>query len=187
MPIKIIEESIETLTEYEKVPIAFWVRSRFLVGLNDSGPTLIEEPVNPYIKDYDAYGPPSQWPERFDVSQWGIFAAFDGKNRIGGATAAWKTPDLEMLENRDDLVCLWDMRVHPDYRHRGVGHRLFEAVTGWARERQCTNLKIETQDINVLACRFYARQGCELRGINKDAYAVELDEIQLLWYRDLRV
>jgi GNAT superfamily N-acetyltransferase len=185
--IEIIQESIELLAEYEKVPIAFWVRSRFLVDPGKSGPTLIEESVEPYFKDYDAHERPSQWPERFDTSSWGLFSAFDGANRIGGATAAWKSPDLEMLEGRDDLVCLWDLRVHPDHRNRGVGYRLFESVVAWARDRQCSELKVETQNINIDACRFYARQGCDLRGINKDAYPPELNEIQLLWYRDLRV
>ena len=187
VPIKIIEESLETLSEYEKVPIAFWVRSRFLIDSSDKGLILVEEPVEPYLKDYDVYQRPSQWPERFDISHWGIFAAFDGENRIGGAAAAWKTPGLDMLENRDDLVCLWDLRVHPEYRKRGVGQILFEAATNWALDRQCSELKVETQDINVAACRFYERQGCELRVINKDAYPAEMNEIQLLWYRDLQI
>ncbi|MEO7658258.1 MAG: GNAT family N-acetyltransferase [Pyrinomonadaceae bacterium] len=145
----------------------------------------MEEPVESYHKDYDAHERPSTWRSRFDTSNWGIFAAFDGENRIGGATAAWKTPYLEMLEDRDDLVCLWDLRVHPGHRNRGVGRRLFESVVAWALKRQCTELKVETQDINVDACRFYARQGCELRGMNKNAYPPELNEVQLLWYRNL--
>ncbi len=187
MSIEIIPESVESLTEYEKVPITFRVRSRFLIVQGDTGQTLVEEPVEEYFKDYDAYERPSQWPQRFETANWGIFAAFDGENRIGGAAAAWKSHDMEMLENRNDLVCLWDLRVHPGHRRRGVGFRLFESVVAWARARQCSELKVETQDINVAACRFYMRQGCELRGINTDAYTAEVNEIQLLWYLDLQV
>jgi hypothetical protein len=46
-------------------------------------------------------------------------------------------------------------------------------------------LKIETQNSNVAACRFYAREGCQLRGIHPGAYADFPDEIQLLWYIEL--
>jgi hypothetical protein len=47
-------------------------------------------------------------------------------------------------------------------------------------------LKIETQNTNVGACRFYERQGCELRAIHRAAYPQFPEEIQLLWYKDLR-
>ena len=37
----------------------------------------------------------------------------------------------------------------------------------------------------VRACRFYERQGCQLRAIDRAAYAELPDEIQLFWYKDL--
>ena len=46
-------------------------------------------------------------------------------------------------------------------------------------------LKIETQDDNVPACRFYAAKGCELRGIHHGMYVEYPDEVQLLWYLNL--
>ena len=190
MPIKIIEESLTALSQYEKVPIAFCVETHFLIVPVDNGLgglTFVEEPVTPYIKDYDAFENerPSAWLKRFDISRWGIFSAFDGIQRLGGAAVAWNTPEIEMLEGRKDLACLWDLRVHPNYRNIGVGRNLFSYAVNWARERQCRRLKVETQNVNVPACRFYARQGCELRGINRYAYDEMLDETQLLWYLDL--
>lgn len=190
VPIKIIEESFADLSQYEKIPIAFRVESRFLVVPVDGGLgglTLIEQPAAPYVKDYDAFENerPSGWSKRFDVSGWGIFAAFENDRRVGGAAAVWNSPEIEMLEGRTDLACLWDLRVDPDYRNKGIGGELFSYAANWAREKQCRRLKIETQNINVPACRFYARQGCELRGINSYAYGEMLDEVQLLWYLDL--
>lgn len=187
--VEIIEESSAALSDYEKVPIAFRVRSRFLVVPIDNGLgglKLTEESVVPYVKDYDAIESerPSEWHKRFDISHWGILAAFDGAQRVGGAAIAWKTPEIN-TERREDSVCFWDLRVHPDYRSKGIGHQLFNQAIAWARERKCVLLKVETQNVNVPACRFYARQGCELRGINRYAYGEESDEIQLLWYRNL--
>jgi GNAT superfamily N-acetyltransferase len=75
--------------------------------------------------------------------------------------------------------------VHPDYRSQGVGSRLFEHAVQWAQEKNCRQLLVETQNVNVPACRFYARQGCVLGAINRYAYGDALDEVQLLWYRDL--
>jgi len=46
---------------------------------------------------------------------------------------------------------------------------------------------VETQNINVSACRLYASQGFELRTVNRNAYPTLPDEIQLLWYKDLRI
>jgi GNAT superfamily N-acetyltransferase len=187
--VEIIEEPVSALPEYGEVSIAFRVTSHFDIAAFDQGLgglRFVENAVVPYVKDYDAdeSDRPSQWPKRFDISHWGIMSAFEATQRVGGVAVAWKTPELNLLEGRDDLAWLWDLRVQPDYRGQGIGHLLFERAVEWARGRQCRRLMVETQNINVPACRFYARQGCELRVVNRQAYK-NLDETQLLWYRDL--
>ena len=190
MAFKIIEDTTDALAEYEKVPIAFVVESRFRVELSGKGLggiSLVEEAVEPYVKDYDAdenYRPAS-WARRFDISEWGIFSAFDGDARIGGAAVARNTPEVNMLENAKDLACLWDLRVRPEYRSKGVGRALFERAIEWSKARGCRRLMVETQNINVPACRFYARQGCELGAIHRFAYPEILSETQLLWYKNV--
>lgn len=191
MIFKIIEETPDALTEYEKIPISFRVESHFRVELCGEnglgGMKLVEEPVAPYVKDYDADEnyKPSRWSKRFDISRWGILSAFDGNKRVGGAAIAWNTPEVNMLGGLRDVGCLWDLRVRPDYRQRGVGHQLFARALGWLRERNARRLLVETQNINVPACRFYARQGCELGAVNRYAYDESLNETQLLWYRNV--
>jgi streptothricin acetyltransferase len=187
--VEVVDEQVSALPEYQKVPIAFRVESKFDIVPIDSGLggiRFIETAVAPYVKDYDAKedGRPSQWPKRFDMSHWGIMSAFSGTQRAGGVAVAWKTPQLDLLERREELVWLWDLRVHPDYRGQGIGHLLFEHAVAWARVRRCSRMVVETQNINVAACRFYARQGCELRGMNRYAYK-ESDEVQLIWHLDL--
>ena len=93
-----------------------------------------------------------------------------------------------MLNGRDDLAALWDLRVYPDYRSSGIGTRLFAEATKWSKEKGCRQLKVETQNVNVPACRFYTRQGCHLGEINRYAYASEpsvAHETMLIWYLDL--
>jgi GNAT superfamily N-acetyltransferase len=70
-------------------------------------------------------------------------------------------------------------------RGGGVGSLLFGAVEDWARRRGCAQLKIETQNINVPACHFYARMACTLGSIDRHAYPELPEETQLVWYKDL--
>lgn len=90
-----------------------------------------------------------------------------------------------MLEGRTDLAVLWDIRVVPAARGQGVGSALFRAAESWAAANGCSRLKIETQNINVPACRFYARHGCVLEAAHRGIYPNLPDEIQRLWYKDL--
>ena len=90
-----------------------------------------------------------------------------------------------MLEARTDLAVLWDIRVRSEYRRLGIGSQLFDRCAEWVKRKGCSRLKIETQDINVPACRFYASKGCELRGIHHGMYSEHPDEVQFLWYLDL--
>jgi GNAT superfamily N-acetyltransferase len=95
-------------------------------------------------------------------------------------------PDYrETFDRLDDLAVLWDIRVAPSARRGGVGTALFAAAASWARSVGCRQLKIETQNTNVGACRFFARQGCVLVTARWDAYPELPDEVQLLWYKDL--
>jgi ribosomal protein S18 acetylase RimI-like enzyme len=63
---------------------------------------------------------------------------------------------------------------------------LFAAAAAWAQSRGCGELKVETQNTNVPACRFYEKHKCELRQVNRNAYPSLPAEIQLLWYKNLR-
>jgi len=188
---EITEEDITTLGEYALVPIAFEV-CRILEVTSQAdglGTFILSERIlgTPYVKDYDAVEreSPAYWAERFDVSNWGLFAARVEGERVGGAAVAFDTPELDMLEGRGDLAVLWDIRVAPEVRGQGVGSALFRAAEVWARTRGCRQLKIETQNINVLACKFYARQGCVLGAVNQFAYPEHPQEIQMLWYKNL--
>ena len=102
---------------------------------------------------------------------------------------AFNTPGVHMLKGRKDLAVLWDIRVHPDFQRNGIGTKLFNYAAKWSREKGCRQLKIETQNVNVPACRFYAKQGCRLGVINRYAYAGHPKvghEVMFIWYLELR-
>lgn len=193
MDLRIDEVGVDRLAEYASIPMKFEVKSVFVVEEIDGGLGGLrfrEEKIEkPYIKDYDSYeGGPERWLDRFDVTNWGFFIVYDGDRPVGGATVAYNTEGVHMLEDRKDLAVLWDIRVHPDYAGQGIGTMLFNHVVKWAKSRNCTQLKIETQNVNVPACRFYVKKGCHLGQIHRYGYYGHpevADEVMLIWYLDL--
>ncbi|MEX0875515.1 MAG: GNAT family N-acetyltransferase [Actinomycetota bacterium] len=189
--VEIREEPLSELPNHSRVPIAFQVGRVFDVEIrrNGLGGFVLSERelAHPYAKDNDAiHGEgPTDWPKRFDISNWGLIAAYRDARRVGGAVVAFDTPNVFMLEARRDLAALWDLRVHPDLRGEGIGSRLLRASEQWATARGCLQLKIETQNNNVVACKFYESQGYVLGAINRYAYPELPDEVQLLWYKPL--
>ena len=170
------------LRDYAAVPGAFETRVVFDVVPEAEDYALVERALAaPLRKDYDAIESPLKWPQLFDVSKWIMVSAFAAGRRVGGAIGAIDTPGVDMLEARRDLVVLWDLRVAPEARNGGVGAALFEAVEQWGRSRACTELKVETQNVNVHACRLYRGQGCSLARASAGAYPDFPGEIQLVW------
>jgi GNAT superfamily N-acetyltransferase len=193
MTLEIARVGADGLAEYARIPIWFRVESVLRVsGTDDAlgGLLLREEAVDePYVKDYDEFDddPPAQWGQGHDLGNWGIFLAREEGVSVGAAAGIVKSSRAQMLMARDDVAVLWDIRVHPDHRRRGIGARLLQHVAQWAREWNCTQLRIETQNVNVGACRFYASQGCRLGAVCQEAYSEARlrHETMLLWYLDL--
>ncbi len=186
----ILEQSADALRTYGDIRISFTVDAQYRVdaGVGERGGWQLSEirVEHPYVKDYDEGGErPLRWLQRWDTTNWVVLAAIEDSTRLGGAVVAWNTPGVDMLEGRGDLAVLWDVRVHPCRRREGIGKRLFDHAAAWARAKGCRQLKVETQNINVPACKFYAKQGCYLGAVSPGAYSEFPDEVQFLWYLDL--
>ncbi|MDD5189798.1 MAG: GNAT family N-acetyltransferase [Dehalococcoidales bacterium] len=182
------------LIDYGKIPMKVTVTSRFVpehVNCGLGGIILREEAVpQPYEFDYDALDKegPTRWLTNFQTANWGLFTATINGSLIGGAAVAYNTPGVHMLFGRNDLAALWDIRVLPEYKRKGIGSALFRSAVKWAKERNCSQLSVETQNINVPACRFYQKQGGELGVISRYQYLNEpaiADQIMLIWYLSL--
>ena len=191
MPVQIVEIGPGDLREYGRIPSRFEVKASLQVELIDGGlgGVLLKQVAveTPYWKDYDASGDtPVDWPTSFDVSNWGFFLAKDRGRAVGGAAVAFASTGTDMLEGRKDLSVLWDLRVRPEYR--GVGIALFRHAAGWSRKHGCLQMKVETQNTNLPACRFYQRMGCELGEIHRFGYVNVPEmkhEVMLCWFLDL--
>lgn len=180
-PLRLREESALALDGHASIPSVFTARTVCSVHAAPAGWTLQERPVAAFTKDYDAFEDPLRWPHDFDTRAWALLAAYDGTVRVGGALVAVATPGVDMLEGRDDLAVLWDLRVAPGWRRRGLAMALVGATQAWARRAGCRELKIETQNNNPAACRLYARAGLRLTAARPGAYPELPDEVQLIW------
>jgi GNAT superfamily N-acetyltransferase len=152
------------------------------------GIKLHEKKVDiPYIKDYDTHRGegPTRWLKRFDMSNWGIFMAFEDDKHIGGAIVA---PGAYVGDIDSRYTQLFDIRLLPEKRRKGAGTLLLQTVADWSRQLGYTHLKIETQNTNVPACRFYSKQGAVLGNIDEHAYIGYPEaehEVRLVWYLEL--
>lgn len=191
MTLRIAEESPARLADYATVPIRFQVTQVFddkAIGHLRRGEPASASRVNlAYEKDYDAYpdNHPTDWPRRFDVAGWTILAAYEDGHRVGGAVVVVGDPRLNLTRGDPGLAVLWDLRVAPEVRHRGIGSALLRAAQDAAVRRGARELRVETQQVNVAACSFYQHHGFSLKQALPDAYAFLPDEIQLIWRKTI--
>ena len=185
--IRVETDPPDSLGRYASISSAFDVQSVLDVSTGSVEQVMARWPVKrlaqTYRKDYDAIAGnhPTDWSGLLHSSPMLQLGAYDDDERVGGALVLRDAPALELLEGRRDVALLWDIRVAPAHRGRGIATMLFETAVMWARSQECRALLVETQDNNVPACRFYAGQGCRLVAVRPHAYERFPEEVQLLW------
>ena len=70
-----------------------------------------------------------------------------------------------------------DIGVLSEYRKRGIGKGLFEAVFQYMRENGVGSLNLEVREDNIPAIRLYEKLGFEKVGIRKKYYDNKVDAI----------
>ena len=171
--LEVLEEAGSILSEHATVPIAFEVRARLDVEALGRG-ELVELEVVRFWKDYDALEPIGSMVASLAPDSWLLLAAHEEGERLGGLVLVFEMP-------APGMATVLDLRVHPSARRRGAGRALMKAAIAHCARRSVRELWVETQDINVAACRFYWAMGFELAEINPAAYPQELEEVQILW------
>lgn len=91
------------------------------------------------------------------------------------------------------LKCDWNLYafidnigIVPEFRGMGIGTMLMEAAAKWAKAMDMKGLALEMQDTNLMAARFYRKNGFEIGGINTRFYTnFHNDEIAVFWYKGI--
>lgn len=192
MNIQVREQPPRFIAQYGVIPIAFEVREHLAVQLATDGLEGIRLnrcPVElPYTKDYDALPEqcPQDWAKRWDLTKWCLGAAFSNEEHVGSVAVVIDTTQVHGPLSKGDESVLWDIRVRPDCRRLGVGRQLLAFAERIALSAGKQRLSVETQNNNVAACRFYASAGFELRSVDRFAYPLLPNEVQLVWSKQLR-
>jgi ribosomal protein S18 acetylase RimI-like enzyme len=183
MTVEIRRDESRSLSAYAAISSAYEVRAALQVprvGVRALPSRIVS---TAYRKDYDAIpgNHPRDWPTRFAVERAEFIAAYRSGERIGGAVAVVDPSDVAKLGGEAPLALLWDLRVAPAVRGRGVGRALLAAMEARVREIGLPGIVVETQDINVAACRLYAGAGFRITSVDAHAYIELPGETQIIW------
>ncbi len=101
--------------------------------------------------------------ENFRTADYAVGAFDEESARLAGFLTA-------QYEAWNKSVHLSGIFVAPDAQNRGVGTLLLDAAVLYARTTRGNRLRLETQNVNYPAIRFYLRRGFTLAGIDVSFY-----------------
>lgn len=89
-----------------------------------------------------------------------------------------------LRKNWNNYCFIEDISVDHKYRRCGVGQKLIDKAQEWANINGLTGLMLETQNNNLITCRFNLKQGFEIGSIDKILYSdPNKDEFAICFYR----
>ena len=77
-----------------------------------------------------------------------------------------------------------DIGIKKNFRGMGIGQKLMDQAVIWTKEKKLKGIMLETQDVNINACRFYKKYGFILGGVDIMLYSNFKNSSQkaLFWY-----
>jgi len=104
-----------------------------------------------------------------------VLLAFSGTSCIG---------QIRLVRDWNRFAYIENIAVKQAFRKHGVGHQLLAAATNWAQQHELIGLSLEAQDDNLIACRFYVREGFVLGGADSlKQHANPQINLTLYWYK----
>jgi ribosomal protein S18 acetylase RimI-like enzyme len=176
MKITIEEVNRENIGDVDQCNGEFVIDSRLVVNVENNviKHTIIEVPstkkrYEKEIIDTSIY---------IDDKDKTIFLAY-AEGQIAG--------QIVLRKNWNRYAFVEDIAVDNKFRKRGIGKELMAEAESWTRKCNLVGIMAETQDNNVIACKFYERCGFRLCGFDTQVYKGndrDTDEVALYWYLD---
>ena len=115
------------------------------------------------------------WSTYIDSSEKIVLLAFHEDVCIG---------QIRLVKDCNRFAYIENIAVQSNFRKTGVGHLLLEAAETWAKEQSLIGLSLEAQNDNLIAYRFYVKEGFVLGGVDtlKQSANLQID-ITLYWYK----
>lgn len=115
------------------------------------------------------------WSAYIDSNEKIVLLAFHEDACIG---------QIRLVKDWNRFAYIENIAVKKNFRKSGVGHLLLEAAEAWAKEQSLIGLSLEAQNDNLIACRFYVKEGFVLGGVDtlKQSANSNID-LTLYWYK----
>lgn len=116
-----------------------------------------------------------QWEEYIGSKEKVVFLAFHAEECIG---------QIRLVKDWNRFAYIENIAVCKSFRKSGIGRLLLEAAERWAQDKSLIGLSLEAQNDNVIACRFYEKEGFMLGGADTlKQHANPNIDITLYWYK----
>ncbi|HHD6460750.1 TPA: GNAT family N-acetyltransferase [Staphylococcus aureus] len=87
---------------------------------------------------------------------------------------------VKLRKNWNLYAYIEDIAVCKDFRGQGIGSALINISIEWAKHKNLHGLMLETQDNNLIACKFYHNCGFKIGSVDTMLYANF--EKAVFWY-----
>lgn len=174
MQLEIKKAEQDTLIFVDSFDRSFVVHSRLVLGAHDGKISYEIVPIPNFIKTYPR--DEIDYTTFLDRRDKVIYLAYREARPIG---------QIVILESWNHYGYIQNLIVDTPFRRSGVGRALLEKAMEWGKQNRLPGLMLETQDINVAACRLYERMGFQLGGFDAFLYKPFLlnpEETALYWY-----
>ena len=78
---------------------------------------------------------------------------------------------VKLRKNWNRYAYIEDIAVCKDFRGQGIGSALINISIEWAKHKNLHGLMLETQDNNLIACKFYHNCGFKIGSVDTMLYA----------------
>ncbi len=131
----------------------------------------------PAVLEIERRSFPTPWSERAFLSELTQNAyAHYVVGLVGGRVIAYGGMWLIL-----DEAHVTNIAVHPDYRGRGLGHRLLLELERRAASHGCTRMTLEVRPSNAKAQKLYRQHGFVPRGLRPGYYTDTHEDAIIMW------
>jgi streptothricin acetyltransferase len=173
--VEIVPMDVNSMNDINKPNQSFLVFGKIIPSYINGKWMWTEEALEkPYQKRY-----PEEPLDYFDYVESPdkiMYLAYIGSKCVGR---------IRLRHNWNKYCYIEDLMVCSKHRKHGIGTKLIDIAVEWAKKGGMLGLMLETQDNNLVACRFYHKCGFKLGAVDIYLYAnfQVANEKALFWYK----
>lgn len=172
--IKIIPLKEDLIDDISKTNTAFTIIGKVLPSLQ-AGVWSYEEELFEQTREIRFPDDRLDWNQYINQEDKMLYLAYIDHKCVG---------QIRVIRDWNRFCYIENIATTKEYRGYGIGKKLLEMAEEWAKQQGLIGMSLEAQDDNLIACRFYVKQGFVLGGVDtlKQSYTPNIDAT-LYWYK----